>query len=110
MTDLPAELLNQVREIRKLLELLAEPAIAQRDAKLREELKNIVGKSKPKQASALLMNGKHRQTDIQTKTGIQKGHLSTLVGRLKVANLLVGDPKFPTLAISLPVNFFENHE
>ena len=44
MNDQDAQvLLEEVRQIRKLLELLAEPAIAQRDAKLREELKKIVG-------------------------------------------------------------------
>jgi hypothetical protein len=104
-----SELVGHVREIRKLLELLAEPAIAQRDAKLREALRQIAGRSKLKQNSVLLMNGKRRQKDIQVGTGIDKGTLSALVARLSDARLLTGDLKLPMLAISLPRNFFEVH-
>jgi hypothetical protein len=56
------------------------------------------------------MTGKRRQKDIQSETGINKGHLSSLVSRLNSAKLLIGDPKLPALAISLPVNFFEHDE
>src|SRR5690242_4242532 len=107
MGDDSAELLVHVREIRKLLELLAEPAIAQRDEKLRTELRRIVGKSEASRKSVLLMNGQHRQKEIQQATGIHAGNLSTLVKKMKIANLLVGDVKFPQLAISIPSNFFD---
>lgn len=106
MTEDSGELLVHVREIRKLLELLAEPAIEKRDAKLRETLRQIVGRSEKNRSSVFLMNGKRRQKDIRLETGIQKGNLSTLVGRLSDASLLVGDPKAPALAISIPENFF----
>jgi DNA-binding MarR family transcriptional regulator len=109
MADYSAELLDEVRHMRKLLELIAEPAVAQRDAKLRQELGRIVGRSKPKQQSVLLMNGKHRQTDIQSKTGINKGHLSTLVSRLSAAELLTEGASLPNLVISIPENFFDIH-
>jgi hypothetical protein len=57
-------LLEEVRQMRKLLELLAEPAIAQRDAKLRDELRTIVGSSTPKQESVLLMDGSRTQAQL----------------------------------------------
>jgi hypothetical protein len=108
MSDNSAELLEAVRDIRKLLELLAEPAIAQRDAKLRNELRLIVGASKPGQMSVRLMNGKRTQKEIHAETSMNKGNLSTLVSKLSEAKLLTGDPKLPSLAISIPPNFFES--
>jgi hypothetical protein len=108
MGDQSAELLEAVRDIRKLLEILAEPAIAQRDAKLRKELRQIVGASKPGQMSVFLMNGKRTQKEIHSETFMNKGNLSTLVSKLSEAKLLIGDPKLPNLAISIPTNFFES--
>lgn len=98
---------DAIWEIRDLLRLLAEPAIAQRDQKRREEIKRIVGSSKPKAASVLLMDGSRTQTAIHNETGINQGHLSTLVKQLSAAGLLAGDTKQPNLAISLPSTFFE---
>ena len=108
MSEHSEELLDAVRDIRKLLELLAEPAIAQRDAKLRKELREIVGASKPKQKSVSLMNGKRTQAQIRAETSGNQGHLSTLVSKLSQAKLLTGDPKLPNLAISIAPNFFES--
>lgn len=108
MSEHSAELLDAVRDIRKLLELLAEPAIAQRDAKLRKELRQIVGASKQKQQAVFLMNGKRRQKEIQAETAVHAGNLSTLVSKLGQAKLLAGDPKLPNLAISIPTGFFES--
>jgi regulator of protease activity HflC (stomatin/prohibitin superfamily) len=108
MSDDSAELLEAVRDIRKLLELLAEPAIAQRDAKLRNELRQIVGASKQKQESVCLMNGERTQKEIHAEASMNKGNLSTLVSKLSEAKLLTGDPKLPNLAISIPPNFFES--
>jgi hypothetical protein len=108
MSEHSAEILSAVRDIRNLLELMAEPAIAQRDAKLRRELRQIVGGSKPKQKAVLLMNGARRQKDIQDQTSINSGHLSTLVGKLNKAKLLVGDLKLPRLVISIPTTFFDS--
>lgn len=103
-----AELLSAVNEIRELLRLMAEPAIAERDQKLRTELKGIVGSSAPKARAVLLMTGALTQSEIQRETGINKGNLSTLVKQLKENNLLSGDPKNPKIAISIPSNFFES--
>lgn len=101
------ELLSAVREIRELIRLMAEPAIAERDRKLRAELKRIVGSSARQSNAVLHMNGSRTQRDIHHETGINEGQLSTLVKQLKENKLLSGDGKNPKLAISIPPNFFE---
>lgn len=108
MSDGSAELLETVRKIYGLLELLAEDKIAQRDAKQRTTLLEIVGKSATKQKSVFLMDGTRTQTEIHGATSVNQGHLSTMVGKLYKAKLLVGDMKKPKLAISIPPNFFES--
>ena len=103
-----SELLSAVQEIRSLIRLMAEPAIAERDRKLRAELKRIVGSSVPKSKSVLLMTGARTQSDIQRETGMNKGNLSTLVKHLNEAKLLSGDLKSPKLSITIPSTFFES--
>ena len=110
MADNSEQILAAVCEMRDLVRLIAEPQIAARDQKLRDELVRIVGRSVPKQNSALLMDGTLTQSDIHKKTGINIGQLSTLVKQLNVSQLLHGELKKPKLAISIPVNFFENRK
>jgi hypothetical protein len=107
MSDESTELLATVRKIHGLLELLAEDKIAQRDAKQRMALLEIVGASATKQKSVSLMDGTRTQAEIQRATSVHQGHLSTMVGKLHKANLLDGDTKRPKLAISIPANFFD---
>lgn len=95
-------------EMRDLLRLLAEPAISERDRKRREEVKRIVGSSKPKSKAVMMMDGSRTQRVIHKETNINQGHLSTLVKQLSIADLLKGDVKQPKLAIVLPANFFED--
>jgi CRP-like cAMP-binding protein len=106
-TQMNDELLQEVRQMRKLLELLAEPAIAQRDAKLRGELRKIVGSSPKRQQSALLMDGSRTQAQIAAQTSVNQGHLSTMVGKLESVGLLADGKKHPKLSISIPPNFFD---
>ena len=103
-----SELLGAVQEIRDLVRLMAEPAIAERDKKLRTELKRIVGRSKVSAESVLRMDGSRTQADIQRETGMNQGSLSTLVKQLKAGKLLADDGKRPGLAIQIPRNFFES--
>lgn len=103
MSDEQTELL---REMRDLLRVMAEPAIAERDAKLRDELRRIVGRSAPRAKSALLMDGNRTQRDIHRETAINEGDLSVFVKKLKEAKLLTGDGK-PKLTISIPPTFFD---
>lgn len=105
-----SELLEEVRRIRKLVELLAEPAIAHRDAKLRAELLKIVGASPKKQQAVLLMDGSRAQKDLVAQTAVNGGDLSVMVGKLDGAGLLSDGKKKPKLAIAIPANFFETHE
>lgn len=102
------QLVSEVRLIRSLLELLAEPAIAQRDARLRDELRRIVGASKKRQDAIRLMDGTRNQARIVSETTIHKGDLSTVVGKLEQAGLLSDGKKHPKLAISIPADFFDN--
>ncbi len=107
--DCANALLVEVRQMRKLLELLAEPAIAQRDAKLREALLKIVGNSAAKQQSIFLMDGSHTQAEIVAETSVNQGNLSTMVGQLDSAGLLADGKKQPKLTISVPSHFFDTN-
>jgi hypothetical protein len=104
-----SELLTAVRKICELLELLAEDKIAERDAKQRLALREIVGKSPAKQKSIFLMDGTRAQAEIVRATTVHKGDLSTMIGKLHKAKLLAGDTKRPKLTISIPSNFFERN-
>ena len=102
------ELLGAVHEIRDLIRLMAEPQIAARDQKLREELIRIVGKSEPKAKVVFLLDGAHTQAAIHAETKMHQGNLSTFVKELGKAKLLSGtDSRQPKLAISIPADFFE---
>lgn len=93
-----------LREIRDLLRVIAEPALAKRDERLRTSLQQIVGKSKAKAQAVLLMDGSRNQTDIRKQCGIDQGDLSRLIKALR-AETLIADDKLPKLAISIPPNF-----
>lgn len=108
MNDETANLmLQEVRRMRQLLELLAEPAIAQRDTKLRAELRKIVGSSLKKQQSVLLMDGTRAQKQIVAETQVNAGDLSTMIGKLETAGLLADGKRQPKLAIPILPNFFQ---
>jgi hypothetical protein len=108
MSDHSAQMLSVLAEMRDLLRLIAEPAIAERDKKLREALRIIGGNATSKNARAiLLLDGARTQADVIKGCGISQGNLSGLVKKLKVADLLKGDPKQPQLAISISANFFQ---
>jgi hypothetical protein len=109
MIDDHNELMTTLRKIHDLLELLAEDKIAERDAKQRRTLIDIVGSSTPMQRSVLLMDGTRTQTEIHAETAANKGHLSTLVGKLSAAKLLDSASKHPKLTISIPSNFFDKN-
>ena len=99
-----------LREMRDLLRVMAEPALAQRDARLRDSLIQVVGKNKSKARAVLLMDGSRNQTALRTESGIDQGDLSRLVKTLREKTLIAIDEKHPKLVISVPVNFFEGSE
>jgi DNA-binding MarR family transcriptional regulator len=97
-----------LREIRDLLQVIAEPALAKRDERLRQALLDVVGTSKAKAKAVLLMDGSRAQADIKKESGIDFGALSRCVKELRAAGLISKeDDKHPKLVIAIPANFFE---
>jgi hypothetical protein len=96
-----------LREIRDLLRLIAEPALAERDSKLRALLLQIVGKSKRKAGAVVLMDGMRSQAAIRKECGIDMGDLSRLVKALREGALIGADDKQPKTVFPIPVNFLE---
>jgi hypothetical protein len=95
-----------LREMRDILLIMAEPALAKRDEKHRAALRDIVGKSKFRKKAVLLMDGKRTQTMIKNESGIDAGDLSRCVKALRAESLLTKDEN-PKLIIAVPPNFFE---
>ena len=107
MSEVSEELLHAVREIRDLVRLMAEPAVAERDKKLRDELRRMVGSSGRKAKAVTLMDGTRTQARIRQESAINQGDLSVLVKNLQTAKLLAGEKKQPKLAIAIPATFFD---
>jgi hypothetical protein len=103
---LMSEQTELLREMRDLLLIIAEPALAKRDEKLRGALRTIVGKSNPRAKAVLLMDGTRSQTLIKNESGIDQGELSRCVKALREVSLLSKDES-PKLVIAIPPNFFE---
>ena len=99
-----------LREMRDLLRVMAEPALAKRDEKLRDALVEVVGKSRAKAKAVQLMDGSRNQVAIRKESEIDPGDLSRLVKALRSKALTTGDEKQPKLIISVPSNFFESPE
>jgi hypothetical protein len=99
-----------LREMRDLLLIIAEPALAERDKRIRQTLREVVGKSKQKAGAVLLMNGKRSQAELRNVAGMDSGNLSRLVGALRGKGLIKSDEGHPELVISIPSNFFGESE
>jgi hypothetical protein len=97
-----------LREIRDLLRLIAEPALAKRDEQLRASLSELVGKSRQKAEVVALMDGTRLQADIQKAVGIDQGNLSRFVKALYDAELIGPDEKRPKLGFPAPSNLIDN--
>jgi hypothetical protein len=104
MADEQTQLL---REMRDLLRVMAEPALAKRDEKLRAALIEVVGKSKARGDAVLLMDGSRTQAMICKESGIDQGALSRLEKTLRAKGLIAADEKQSKLVISVPPNFFQ---
>jgi hypothetical protein len=104
------EQIELLREMRDLLRVMAEPALAKRDEKLRASLRDVVGKSKLAAKAVLLMDGARSQSAVCKEAAIDQGNLSKLVKSLRAQGLLASDDKHPKLVIAIPWNFFENEK
>jgi DNA-binding transcriptional ArsR family regulator len=99
-----------LREMRDLLRVIAEPALAKRDEEFRAALTEIVGRSSPKAKAVLSMDGSRTQASISKESGIDHGNLSRLMKTLRAKGLIKTDEKHPELVISIPPNFFERSD
>jgi len=99
-----------LREMRDLLLVMAEPALAQRDQKSRALIRQVVGKSKPKAKAVVSMDGSRNQATVCKESGMDQGNLSRLVKALRAKELIGADEKHPKLVISIPPNFFEQSD
>jgi hypothetical protein len=97
-----------LREIRDLLRLIAEPALAKRDERLRASLQELVGKSKQKAEVVVLMDGTRSQADIRKAAGVDPGNFSRLVTALREAELIGPDERRPKLVFPAPSNLIDN--
>lgn len=104
------EQIDLLREMRDLLRVIAEPALAKRDEKFRKSLRDVVGKSKLAAKAVLLMDGGRSQAAIYKEAGMDQGTLSRLVKSLRAQALLASDDKHPKLMIAIPPNFFEHEK
>jgi DNA-binding MarR family transcriptional regulator len=99
-----------LREIRDLLRVIAEPAIAKRDERFRELLLKIVGKSKGKAKAVLLMDGSRTPIAIRSESGVDQGDLSRCIKALRQADLVtVDEDNNLKLSFYIPANFFEKN-
>jgi hypothetical protein len=98
-----------LREMRDILRVLAEPALAKRDESMRALLLELVGKSKGKANAVSLMDGSKSQAVIRKESGLDPGDLSRLVKALRDSGLLAPSDH-PKLAISIPPTFFEKRK
>jgi DNA-binding MarR family transcriptional regulator len=94
-------------EIRDLLLVMAEPALSQRDARLRASLRTVVGRGGKKVKAALLMDGTRSQSMIVKESGMDNGNLSRLVKALADAKLIASDQKHPKILVRVPPTFFD---
>jgi hypothetical protein len=90
--------------------VIAEPALAERDAKLRSSLRTVVGGSGKKADAVLLMDGSRSQAAIVKESGIDQGNLSRLVKALATARLISADERHPKLLVKIPHTFFSRDD
>src|SRR5207248_8635008 len=94
-------------EIRDLLQVMAEPALAKRDEKLRKALRAVARKSHKSRSAILLMDGSRTQAAIAKESGMDTSNLSKLVKSLTEESLIAADEKHPKLLVKIPPDFFE---
>jgi len=97
-------------EIRDLLQVMAEPELAKRDAKMRVSLRDIVGSSNKKAKAVLLMDGTRSQAVIVRESGMDQGNLSRLIKALATAQLISADEKHPKVLLRVPSTFFDGDD
>ena len=95
--------LRVLNQIKSLLELIAEPKIAERDAALREKIKKAIGNSEKKARAVHLMDGSLTQKEIADRSTLDQSDCSKLIKRLRNDGVLEADAI--ALKIPLPQDF-----
>jgi DNA-binding MarR family transcriptional regulator len=101
--------LGLLTEIRDLLQVMAEPQLAARDAKLRSALRGAVGKSPKRAKAVVMMDGTRTQKMVATDSGLDQGDVSRLVKALANQKLVSADLKHPKVLLKVPATFFEGN-
>lgn len=101
--------LDVLLEIRDLLLLIAEPQLAERDRKWRDELRKIAGKSEKSIKAVMLMDGNRNQASIAKEIPMDVGQLSKLVKALKAASLL-NPSENPQVVIPVTESIFKEEK
>ena len=104
------EQIDLLREIRDLLRVIAEPALAKLDEKLRTTPSECRWKSKLAARAVLLMDGGRSQAAICKEAAIDKGALSKLVKITARAGTVGQRRQTPKLVIAVPPIFFDKRE
>jgi hypothetical protein len=102
-----SEEIELLTEIRDLMQVMAEPALAHRDAKLRSSLRGLVGASAKKAKAVMLMDGTRTQATLVKDSGMDQGGVSRLVKALAEAKLIAADQKHPKVLLKVPATFFD---
>ncbi len=95
-------------EIRDLLQVMAEPSLAQREEKFRDAVRAVGAKSPQRCAAIMLMDGSRSQTAIGKEADLDQSTVSRLVKALSAQSLITADEKHPKLRTKLPLNFFDH--
>ena len=103
---MPQEL-EVLLEIRDLLQVIAEPALSERDKKLRTSLRSVVGSSDKRARAVQLMDGSESQSAIAKEAGLDAGNVSRLAKALAAERLSSSDEKCPRLLLRIPHTFFD---
>ena len=103
-----AEDTELLREIRDLLLLIAEPALSQRDERLRGALLKIVGQSSQRAEAVAMMDGTRSQATIRTDCGMDKGNFSRFLKSLREQKLIGPDDGNPKLTFPAPPSLIDS--
>lgn len=97
-------------EIRDLLQIIAEPQLADRDRKARQRIREVAGRSGKKQAAVLLMDGTRSRSEISQQSELDSGNLSRFIAELREAGVLAEPDGKAKTVCPLPPTLFEQED
>jgi phosphoenolpyruvate-protein kinase (PTS system EI component) len=94
-----SEVIELLRDIKSLLEVLAEPKLQEREKSARDILRRIAGRSEPKRAALLLMNGQLTRQEIIKSTQIDPAEMTRLTKAVLAEGLLTEKAGKPAVLV-----------